>query len=113
MATKIAPISRAEPGADRNRTKLKAPATATPVPTFPLTIMITTHTTAGRIANVMTRLRLYWERHRVMAHKSNHTARETPTHSKKALGEMELVRAVSNNPANRESSIATFSFHAA
>ena len=31
MAIKIAPISLAEPGADRNRTRLKAPATATPV----------------------------------------------------------------------------------
>ena len=33
-----------------------APATATPVPTFPFTIMITTHTTAGRRASVTTKL---------------------------------------------------------
>ena len=39
MATKMAEISRAVPGAERKRTKLKAPATATPVPTLPLTII--------------------------------------------------------------------------
>ncbi len=30
-------MSRAEPGAERNRTRLKAPATATPAPRLPLT----------------------------------------------------------------------------
>ena len=54
MARKIAPISFAEPGAERNRTRLKAPATATPAPTLPLTIMITTQTVAGRSARVTT-----------------------------------------------------------
>ena len=49
-------ISFAVPGTLRKRTKLKAPATATPVPTLPLTIMITTHTTAGSRARVNTKL---------------------------------------------------------
>ena len=34
----------------------KAPATATPAPTFPFTIMITIHTVAGRSASVTTKL---------------------------------------------------------
>ena len=34
-----------------------APATATPAPTFPLTIMITTQTTAGSSASVTRKLR--------------------------------------------------------
>ena len=41
-------ISLAVPGTERKRTRLKAPATATPVPTLPLTIIMTTHTTVGR-----------------------------------------------------------------
>ena len=43
----MAHISFADPGTDLNLTRLKAPATATPAPTLPFTIMITTHTTAG------------------------------------------------------------------
>ncbi len=56
IARNSALISRAVPGAERNRTRLNAPATATPVPTLPLTIMITTHTTAGSSASVVTKL---------------------------------------------------------
>ena len=44
----------AVPGTERKRTRLNAPATATPVPIFPLTSMITTQTTAGRSASVTT-----------------------------------------------------------
>ena len=62
MARKMAPISRAEPGTDRNRTKLKAPATATPAPTLPFTIMITTQTMAGSRAMVATKLRVHRDR---------------------------------------------------
>ena len=54
MAKKMLQISRALPGAERKRTRLKAPATATPVPRLPLTIKITICTTAGSRASVMT-----------------------------------------------------------
>lgn len=56
IARKMVPISFALPGTDRKRTREKAPATATPAPTFPLTIMMTTHTTAGSSASVTTKL---------------------------------------------------------
>ena len=48
MARKIRAISLAEPAAERKRTRLNAPAVATPAPTLPLTIMITTQLRAGR-----------------------------------------------------------------
>lgn len=48
IAPKRAQISLALPGAERNLTRLKAPATATPIPKFPFTIRITTQTIAGR-----------------------------------------------------------------
>ena len=98
MATKRAPISRAEPGAERKRTRLKAPATATPVPTLPLTIKMTTHTTAGKMAKVTVRLRLNRDRHRVIAHSISPSSRDTPTHSRNLPGAMVSVRAVSNRP---------------
>ena len=52
------PISFAVPGALRKRTRLNAPATATPAPMLPLTIMMITCTMAGSIARVSTKL---WE----------------------------------------------------
>ena len=61
MATKIFEISRAVPGTERKRTRLKAPAVATPVSTFPLIIIMTTQTTAGSRARVTARLRLLRE----------------------------------------------------
>ena len=56
IARKIVTISFAEPGALRKRTRLNAPATATPAPILPFTIIITTHTTAGRSASVTRKL---------------------------------------------------------
>ena len=50
------PISRAVPGAERKRTRLKAPATATPAPMLPFTSMMTTCTTMGRMASVTAKL---------------------------------------------------------
>ena len=47
MTRKMAEISLALPATDRNRTREKAPATAMPVPTLPLTMRITVHTTIG------------------------------------------------------------------
>ena len=58
MARNSTPISRAVPGAERNRTRLNAPATATPVPILPLTSMITSCTTAGSSASVTAKLEL-------------------------------------------------------
>lgn len=58
VARKRLQISLAVPGTERKRTRLKAPATATPVPTFPLTSIITTQTTAGSRAKVTTKLLL-------------------------------------------------------
>ena len=59
MARKMAPISRAVPGTERNRTRLKAPATATPAPMLPLTSRITICTIAGRMASVTAKPRLH------------------------------------------------------
>ena len=59
IARNMAHISFAEPGTDLNLTRLNAPATATPAPTLPFTIMITTHTTAGISANVTRKLCVY------------------------------------------------------
>ena len=56
IARKIVPISFAVPGTERKRTSEKAPATATPAPTLPFTIMMTMHTTAGSIASVIAKL---------------------------------------------------------
>ena len=53
MAIKTIAISRAVPATERNLTKEKEPATAMPAPIDPLTIMITTATTAGSIPVVM------------------------------------------------------------
>ena len=52
MARKITPISRAVPGTERKRTRLNAPATATPAPTLPLTSRMTICTIAGSTATV-------------------------------------------------------------
>ena len=59
MARNSMVISRPVPGAERNRTRLKAPATATPAPTLPLTIIMTTHTTVGSNASVTRKLFVY------------------------------------------------------
>ena len=58
MAVKTAAISLALPGADRKRTREKVPATATPAPMLPLTIMITVLTTAGSRASAAAKLRV-------------------------------------------------------
>ena len=59
IAKKIVPISLAVPGTERNLTSEKAPATATPAPTLPFTIIITMQTTAGSRARVTTKLAVY------------------------------------------------------
>lgn len=51
-AVKIAAISRAVPGTERKRTSANVPATASPVPMLPLTIIITSATDIGRSASV-------------------------------------------------------------
>ena len=58
MAKKMALISRALPGTERNRTRLNAPTTATPVPRFPLTSRMTICTMAGSSASVTTKFLL-------------------------------------------------------
>ena len=47
-------MSRAEPGAERKRTKLNAPATATPAPRLPLTSRITSCTKKGSTVSAET-----------------------------------------------------------
>ena len=59
IAINMVQISFAEPGVERKRTRLNAPATATPVPIFPLTIIITAQTTAGRMHIVIKKLFVY------------------------------------------------------
>ena len=58
IARKMKQMSRAEPGALRKRTSENAPATATPAPTLPLTIMMTTATMAGRMESASTKERV-------------------------------------------------------
>ena len=56
MEVNTAAISLPLPGAERKRTREKAPATAMPAPMLPLTIRITTATTGGRVARVTAKL---------------------------------------------------------
>ena len=56
MLMNIAQISFAVPAAERKRISENAPATATPAPTEPFTIMMTTVTIAGSMASVVTKL---------------------------------------------------------
>ena len=58
MTRKIAEMSRALPAALRKRTSEKAPATAMPVPTLPLTIRITVATMIGSTTREIRKLRL-------------------------------------------------------
>ena len=58
MEMKTETISFPVPGAERKRTREKVPATATPAPMLPLTIRMTTETTAGRRESVNAKLRL-------------------------------------------------------
>ena len=52
---KILTISLELPGTERKRIRLKVPRTATLVPTFPFTSIMTSWTSAGRIASVTTK----------------------------------------------------------
>ena len=52
MARKMQVMSRAEPAAERNRTRLNAPETATPAPRLPFTSSMITCTIAGSSASV-------------------------------------------------------------
>lgn len=99
------PISFAVPGTERNLTRLNAPATATPVPTLPLTIMMTTHTTAGRRANVTTKLLVYLVLYMYIAENISPIISEHPIHNKKSGTEITFVISVSKIPLNIVSSI--------
>lgn len=83
IARNSTPISRAVPGTDRNRTRLNAPATATPTPTLPLTSMITSCTTAGRIAAVMAKLCVQRERYIATPAVASPSARDTAVQIRK------------------------------
>ena len=63
IARNSAPISFAVPGAERKRTRLNAPATATPAPRLPFASMMTSCTTAGKIASVTAKLCVVRERY--------------------------------------------------
>ena len=106
----MAPISRAVPGTERKRTRLKAPATATPAPTLPLTIIMTTQTTAGRVASVTAKPALGRVRHSIRAHRIRPMTRDAPTHRRNCSGAIVLVSWVSKTPRNIVSSIPFFSF---
>ena len=99
------PISFAVPGIERKRTRLKAPATATPVPTLPLTIMMTTHTTAGSSASVTAKFFVQRVRYIYIPVKANPITSEQPTHSRKSPREITVVAEESNIPLNIVSSI--------
>ena len=60
MARKMSVISREEPGTERKRTRLNAPSTATPVPTFPLTMRMTACTTTGSVTSEAANPLLHW-----------------------------------------------------
>ena len=59
MARNMLPISLALPGMDLNRTRLNAPMTATLVPRFPFTSMITVWTMTGSSTRVRMKLLEY------------------------------------------------------
>ena len=78
-----AAICRAVPGSDRKRTSENVPATATPAPMLPETIIIITWTMAGRIARVRQKLREKFarkEKHRAVSRPST---RDTAVQMKK------------------------------
>ena len=55
MARNTLPMSFAEPGMERNRTRLNTPMTAMPAPKFPFTSVMTICTMSGRSASVTTK----------------------------------------------------------
>ena len=91
MPRNSTPISRAVPGAERKRTRLKAPATATPAPMLPLTSIMTTCTTTGRMASVTAKLWVACARNR------DTSARPMPSTSDTAV-QMRNAESVSSVP---------------
>ena len=55
MARNTLPISFAEPGMERKRTRLNTPITAMPAPRFPFTSVMTICTMSGKSASVTTK----------------------------------------------------------
>ena len=86
MAKKIMAISRAVPGAERKRTSEKAPATATPAPTLPLTSRITSATEGGSRARVTKKLLDERERTKQSDEKRMPQSSAAPRQRKKAAG---------------------------
>ena len=84
MARKITPISRAVPGTERKRTRLNAPATATPAPTLPLTSMMTICTIAGRTASVTAKPWLHFVRYMLMSAVAMPSTSDTAVQMRKA-----------------------------
>ena len=85
-------ISLALPGAERNLTSEKAPATATPVPRLPFTSIITTSTITGNSAVVTAKLLedgflKLWDKYKISQHKS-----ETAVHIAKLTGVIPSVK---------------------
>ena len=106
MARNSMVISRAVPGAERKRTRLNAPATATPAPTLPLTIMMTTQTTAGRSASVRIKLLVNRERYMYVNARIRPISREQPIQSRKSGMLMTAVILLSKSPLKNTSVMA-------
>ena len=106
IAMKISAISFAVPGAERNRTRLNAPAVATPAPMLPFTIMMVTHTSAGSAASVARKLWERPERREAVSAMPAPIASATATHSRKSVTEMTVMAEESKSPLNIVSSIA-------
>ena len=83
MARNIDAISLAFPCAERKRTRLNAPATATPAPIFPFTSIITVCTTAGSTASAIAKLCVHPERYIPTSAAAIPSATDTAVHMRK------------------------------
>ena len=109
MLRKMRAISLALPEAERKRTRLKAPAVATPAPTLPFTIMMVTQESTGSAPRVVRKL---WEnrdlREAVKA-MSPPMSRATARQSKNWSTGITVVEAESKIPEKSLSSIQSAS----
>ena len=84
VARNTRPISFALPGALRKRIRLKAPATATPAPMLPLTIIMMIWIIAGSMARVTIKLWEYLDRNMPRAAVPSPSSSETAVQIKNA-----------------------------
>ena len=94
-----------------NMDLLKAPATATPAPTLPLTIIMTTHTMVGSRVSVIRKLLLHRPWRRQLSAKISPMRTEQPMHSKNFQKEIIPEASELKMPWEKKSSIHTPSLY--